>query len=285
METTKNRIGSAITLIVETVKAGYRDNVPQWAASIAFFAFMSFTPLVFVSISIASLFLDASWVADQMSGLLSQFLPDESDQQVREFIDNAVAARGRIGFISFIAFFYTGTRVFAVLTRALHVVYDVESEQHFVRELLVQTAMLFTVGVAIVFALTSDYFYGLLSSSLEFLPGSGESIARNFISGTIQLMILVVALVFVYRFIPRNASAWRPALAGALMASLLLAIVRPVFAFYLGRFSEQNIIYGSLSSIVILLIWIWIGAIIVLFGGELAANMQRSTSSVSVQSE
>ena len=273
-------VGPLGVLILRSIRNGYDDNILQWAASIAFFAFLSFTPLMFVSISIASFFFDAAWVADQIHGLLDQFLPNESDQQVGEFIDNAVAARGRIGLLSFIAFLYTGTRVFAVLTRALHIVYEVEPDQHFVRELIVQIVMLFTVGIAIATVLTSDLFFDLVSSVFWFLPHNEGSPARKLISALLQLAVLIIGLSLIYRYIPRNASTWRPALTGAVTATILLALIRPGFTFYLRRFSEQNIIYGSLSSIIILLIWIWIGAIIVLFCGELAANLQSSRRSL-----
>lgn len=250
------------------VKDASANSFLHWAAAIAFYAILSFAPLVFIVISITSYFVDSSWAAERMSQLLGNFLPDESEQQVTEFVDTAHNARGRVGLISFVAFIYTGTRVFGAFARALAVIYEREGEERNpVREFATQLIMLFTLGGVFLAALTSSYFFGLL-----FGADSGDRIVARLISGALQIVLLLVAITLIYRYVPRRDGGWRPALIGAAVATALFVLVRPLFLFYLDRTDQQEVIYGSLATLVVLLLWIWIIALIVLFGAAVAAN-------------
>lgn len=264
--------------LVAAVKGSMKDNLLHWAAAIAYYASLSFAPLLLVILIGISFFADAEWAASRLSTILGNFLPDESQQQLRDFVNHAVQSRGRLGALSVVAFLYTGTRVFASLTRALHVIYDQEEERQFFRELAAQVIMLFTLGGVFLLALSSRFFFGLLSGAVEFLPSGEEQIVQRLVGGGIQILMLFGAFALIYRFIPSNEESWRPPITGAIVATTLFVIVRPLFIFYLDRFGNQEIVYGSLASLVVLLLWIWISAIITLFGGEVAdATRQRGS--------
>jgi len=262
-------------ILGDALKGALHDNLLHWAAAIAFYAALSFAPLLLLVLIATSFFVDADWAAGRLATILGNFLPDESDQQLRDFVSHAVESRGRVGLLSMAAFLYTGSRVFASLTRALHVIYDHEEERQFVREIAVQVIMLLTLGGAFLLALSSRYFFELLSGAVAFLPADEEQAAQRLIGGLLQILLLYGAFALIYRFIPSHERNWRPALLGAAVATTLFVIVRPLFVFYLNRFGNQEIVYGSLASLMILLLWIWIGAAITLFGGEIANSSRR----------
>lgn len=270
-----NRLQRLAATVVRTVKDAKEDNLLHWAAAMAFYAALSFAPLLLVVMIMASFFTDVDWAANRLSTVLGNFLPDESEGQLRDFVSNAVDSRNRVGLFSTIAFLYSGSRVFASLTRALHVIYDQEEEGNILRELGVQVVMLLTIGGAFLFALSSRYFFGLLSSAVDFLPSGEEQAVQQIIAGLIQIVLLFGAFVLIYRFIPSQEDHWRPPLIGAAVATLLFVAARPLFIFYLDRFGNQDVVYGSLASLAVLLIWIWIGAIITLFGAEIANSTRK----------
>ncbi len=264
------------TTLAKALKGALEDNLLHWAAAIAFYAALSFAPLLLVILIAASFFADADWAAGRLATILGNFLPDESEQQLRDFVSNAVQSRNRVGAFSALALLYSGTRVFAALTRALHVIYDFEKERQFFRELAAQVVMLFTLGGVFLLALSSRFFFDLIAGAVDFLPTGEEQLAQRLIGGGIQILLLFGAFALIYRFVPSNETNWRPPLTGALVATILFAIVRPLFVFYLDRFGNQELVYGSLASLAILLLWIWISAVITLFGGEIAnATRQR----------
>lgn len=275
----KNRFQRVIQIVIRAIKDAKDDNLLHWAAAMAFYAALSFAPLLLVVMIVTSFFADVDWAANRLSTVLGNFLPDESEGQLRDFVSNAVDSRNRIGLFSTVAFLYTGTRVFASLTRALHVIYDQEEEGNILRELGVQVIMLFTIGVAFLFALSSRYFFGLLSEAVEILPSGEEQAVQQIVGGLVQILLLFGAFILIYRFIPSQEESWRPPLIGGLVATLLFVAARPLFLIYLNRFGEQDVVYGSLASLVVLLIWIWIGAIITLFGAEIANSTRKDGQS------
>lgn len=257
-------------ILIDALERSLHDNLLHWAAAIAFYAAVSFAPLLLVVLIGTSYFVDADWAAGRLASILGNFLPDESGGQLRDFVSNAVQSRGRVGAFSLLAFLYSGSRVFASLTRALHVIYDYEEERQFFREIAVQVIMLLTLGAVFLIALSSRYFFGAISGAVDVLPSGEEQAAQRLIGGMIQIALLYGAFALIYRFVPSHERNWRPPLFGAAIAVTLFVIVRPLFLFYLERFGNQEIVYGSLASLVILLLWIWIGAVITLFGGEIA---------------
>ena len=262
-------------LLVQSLKDAFKDNVLHWAAAVSYYSVLSFVPLLLVIASIASYFVDTGWAVDQLTNLLGDFVP-QGEGQLEDLVNQAVSARGRIGTLSFLALAFTGTRVFAALNRAMSVVYDIEENESFLRELLIQVVMFFTIGVVFILALSSGFVFGLLWDVAQFLPAGQEGLAYRLIAGTVQVLMLLLAFFLIYRFVPRKKRDWRSALTGAVSAALIFVLVRPLFLFYLDNSSQQNAIYGSLAVFVILLIWVWIVSLIILFGGEIAVNTRET---------
>lgn len=262
-------------LVVRALKDAFADNLLHWAAAVSYYGVLSFAPLLLVIASIASFFVDTSWAVDQLTNILGDFVP-EGEGQLEDLVNQAVSARGRIGALSFLALAFTGTRVFAALNRAVSIVYDIEESESFIRELLVQVAMFFTIGLVFVAALASGFLFGLISDAVGFLPSGQEGLAYRLVAGTVQLLMLLLAFFLIYRFVPRKKRDWQSALAGAGTAVLLFVVVRPLFLFYLENSSQQNAIYGSLATFVVLLIWVWIVSLIILFGAEIAVNTRET---------
>jgi hypothetical protein len=87
-------------------------------------------------------------------------------------------------------------------------------------------------------------------------------------------VLLFIAFLLTYKFVPRREVDWRAALPGAVLATVLLLAARPLFTGYVEGFADYNLIYGSLGVLVVLIIWTWIMAMILLFGGEVVAHIQ-----------
>ena len=81
------------------------------------------------------------------------------------------------------------------------------------------------------------------------------------------LLILAVFLLF-YKLIPNTRTYWRPVWPGALLAAILFEIARTLFLFYLENFANYQLIYGSIASIIVLLVWIYYSAFIMILGAE-----------------
>ena len=264
------RIGE---VLVQSVKDLFTDNAPQWAAAVAYYSLLSAFPLLLAAVSLAAYVVDSGEAVEQVTNLLRDFIPADQRQEVAEIVQGAVEASGRVSLLSLAALLWTGSRVFGVLTTALNVAFDVDENRGFVKRLLVEAAMMLTIGGVVVLALASGLLVDLLWRVLQVLP-AGRGLAFELVQEAIRVALLLAAFFLIYRFVPRGRRDSRAALAGAVVATLLFLLARPLFVGYVRQFGRYNLVYGSLAVAIILVLWAWLVALITLFGGELAGHVR-----------
>jgi membrane protein len=268
----KDRAERFSKTLFQAVKDFMHDSGPQWAAAIAYYSLLSAFPLLLAIASIAAFFVDPQWAIEQATSFLDEFLPQGAGQ-VESVVQGAIEARGSVSVLSILSLLWTGSRVFGVVTKALNIAFDVEETYSFFKRILVELAMLLTVGLLFILALSSGPILGLLASVIQVLPAEG--FIYQLITEIIPAVLLLLAFFLTYRFIPRRNVDWRAALLGAGLATILFVVARPLFSFYLGRFANYNLIYGSLAIVIILVLWAWIVSAILLLGGEVVSHVQR----------
>jgi membrane protein len=262
------RIGKALWLAGELL---FRDNGPYWASALAYFALLSSFPLILAAATIVSFFVETEQAVDYATSLVGDFLP-EGEDMIEAVISEAIDARGRAGLVSLGLLLWSGSRVFGAVTRALNVAFGAHEHYPLHKRLLIELAMLFTIGILFVLAFASRWILNAGWGLPAFLPESG--LVYGAVRGAVPGFLLFLALALTYRFVPRRDVHWRPALAGAAVGALLFVVAQPLFLGYLGQIGELNVIYGSVTAIVILVIWAWIVSLIVLYGGNVAARFQ-----------
>lgn len=260
-------------MFVQATKDFFHDNGPQWAAAISYYSLLSTFPLLLAAASVAAFFVEPAWVVNRLTELLGQFLP-AGESEIDSIVQNAIEARGTVGLLSFGALLWSGSRVFGALTRALNIVYDVDETYSFLKRTLVEFAMLLTIGLLFVVALSLRPLLALLASIIDDLTPLTETLAARAALQLLPVVLLVVALFLLYRFVPRARVDWRAALFGAVLAAALIIIARPIFTTYARQFASYNLIYGSMAIVAILIFWAWIVAVIILYCGEIVSHTQ-----------
>ncbi len=258
-------------VLVQAAKDLAQDNVPQWAAAVAYYSLLSAFPLLLAAVAISAYFVPPGWVVAHLSGLLSAYVPQGSSR-IAQVVQNATAARGTASILSVLVLLWSGTRVFSTVTQALNVAYNVDEPYGFWKGLLIQLVMLLTIGVIFILALATPPVLAALSGVVPGLPANGF-LSTAFI-WLIPTALLLAGFTLTYRYVPRYGSSWRAALAGGVLATILFTLARPLFTYYLGQFAQYNLIYGSLAVVVVMVIWAWIVALILLFCGEIASHVQ-----------
>jgi len=91
-------------------------------------------------------------------------------------------------------------------------------------------------------------------------------------------IIFNCALAFLYRYAPhRTAAKWRWITPGSILATLLWIIASIGFSYYVSQFASYNETYGSLGGVVIMLMWLYISAYIIIFGAAINASIEQQT--------
>lgn len=255
------------------------DHVTLIAAGVAFYALLALFPAITAVIAIAGLVLDPSEIVSQLDAL-SGFLPaDVSDIVIGQAQKVAGSESGGLGLAAIggiLIALYSASKGVGSLIEGLNVAYDEEEKRGFIKlkALTLGLTLLLIVGFILSIGLTLA-----LPAVLGLLPlGAGAKIAVTAGSLIVMLVLALLGLAVMYRFGPsRDRPEWKWVTPGAVAACVLWIAASAGFAIYVGNFGSYNESFGSLAGIIVLLLWLWISALVVLLGGEINAEIEAQT--------
>jgi len=259
-------------VLMQSYRDFLRDSGPQWAAAIAYYSLLSVFPLLLAATAIATHFVDPDWAIVQGIRLIGNFLPGGAGQ-IRQIVVDTIAARGKVGFLSLVVLIWSGSRVFSVITKALNIAYDVSETYNFLKRTLVELLMTLTTGVLFVVALASRFLIGVAESSIRTTRPRYADLFQ-ILEYAIPAILLLVSVYLTYQYVPRRKVAWWAALTGAALFTAFFLVAQLLFTGYIETFANYSLVYGSLAVVVTLVLWTWIAAVLLLFGGELVAHIQ-----------
>jgi membrane protein len=255
-----------------------RDHVSIMAAGIAFYALLSIFPGMSALISIYGLAADPAVIERQLNAV-SGILPQEALTLLSSQLHTLVAApSGQLGIgliVSLSLTIWSATSGTGVLMQALTIAYE-EPETRSLVPFYAQ-AIALTVGVGLL-AVLSLFLIAIVPAVIDMLPLPEPWRDRiSLIRWPILAGLVLLALGLVYRFAPaRHAPRWHWLSPGTVGAALLWLIASAGFSFYVARFGSYDKTYGSLGAVVILLMWFYLTAYIVLAGAELNAEIEKA---------
>jgi membrane protein len=257
-----------------------RDNIAIIAAGVAFYALTSIPPGLAALISIYGLVFDPGTVQDQVSSL-AIVLPHEAlgiiSDQLKAIVAKPPTKLGLSLLISLGLALWSTRAGMSTMMTALNVAYEEEEKRGFVRFLLVSIGLTFC---AVLFGVVTLALVAILPAVIDLLPlGESSKTISSIVRWPVLVVIVMIGLAALYRFAPsRDEPRWRWVSWGAVLATVVWIAASALFSLYVGRFGSYDKTYGSLGAIVILLMWLYISAYIVLAGAELNAEMEHQTA-------
>jgi len=254
------------------------NNMPSMAAALAYSALLSLAPLLFVLVGVFRLLASVDAVEQQIITQVGNSLGPKAVQAVSVLLENVATSRSdvlAVGGWTLVLLIIFSTGVFQQLIHALNVVWKVSEEgrRGFLGGILrlIRTHFLaFLMLVCIGFYLYASVLVNAVKAVqgqhlIETLPGLGRILPRlPEILGPVALYLL---FMLIFRILPARRIAWRDVWGGALVTTVLFWLTNRVILHYLRRTAVSSF-YGAAGSFVILLLWVYWAAMIVLYGAE-----------------
>jgi len=275
-------VWAALRLLGRSFLAFRRNQGLLLSGAVAYYTLVSLVPLFVVLLVVLSQLVDEARLLATLTENLELVLPGQSDAitlQVGAFLDHRPVV-GVLGGVVLV--FFSGT-AFSVLESAMSVIFFHRVEkQH--RHALVSGVLpyLFVGALGIGLVIVT-----LISGALDVVGRDavrvlGHEFALAGVSrallhglGFLGLSLLLTAL---YLVLPVGRLRWEHALAGGITATAFWELTRSILVWYLARLSMINVVYGSLATTMIVLLSLELGAIIVLFGAQVIAELERTAS-------
>jgi membrane protein len=255
----------------------YNSDDLTFASSIAYYALLSLFP--FFLLVLAMLGNVTSNEADRR--VILDFVLTYFPRQfpfIRAQISQFEQSRVQLGIAGSVLLIWAAMGVFGALTSAINHAWGVEKQPTFLKHKLISFVMLVMAGVLLVAGLLlvsainvaeARWFATVIASSprFAFLQGLALKWASTLI------FIVIVGLVFY--FVPNAKVRFRDVWLGAILTGLLWRGALTGFSFYVRDMSRFNSIHGSVAAVVVFLLWVYVSAVILLFGVEVTAAYAR----------
>ncbi|MBN1953673.1 MAG: YihY/virulence factor BrkB family protein [Anaerolineae bacterium] len=245
------------------------------AASLAYFALFSLFPFLLTVIVAGSFFLESRTVLHGVVSAVAGVIP-VSHNLIVQNVEKILERRQTIGVVGLAGLLWSATSFFSVLARSINRAWPGGRQRNFVRGRLVGLGMVAVLALLLVLSLLSNtvlgllpYIHGLLVGNVPVYKAWLWIAARAF-----PWLLLLLLFLNLYRWIPRAQVKWWAAFWGALVAVLGLKTAASVFTWYLG-IAHYELVYGSLGTVVALMLWIYISSLVILLGAHLSAAVMR----------
>lgn len=256
-----------------------RDHVTIMAAGVAFYALLSIVPAIAALVSIYGLVSDPSDVRSQIAALgpvlpreVRRFLVD----QLSRAIDKSSGALGISAITSILFSLWSANRGTKALITAVNVAYEEKEERGIVAQNVF--GLVFTLG-AIVGTLVALGVVVLVPTVLGYLGLSEVTeTAVTLLRWPLLFVVVMLGIGVLYSLGPtRRRAKLRWVSWGAVIATSLWLLSSVLFSLYISYFGSFDETYGSLGAVVILLLWFFVSALVIIVGAEINAEMEHQT--------
>ena len=240
----------------------------------AYYTLFSLFPLLIVMVTIGSYFIDGSQTSSRVTQLVISVIPVGQDLVERN-IERILVLRNSIGLLGLIGLLWSGSNAFSMMVHHITSAWPVDERRTFFQMRLCGLAMVIIMILGLFILTMSSTVLNILTKYQEAVPGL-ELLFNNWI-GEIGTKVFYWVLPFMffyslYRIIPMGRVPIKAAGFSSLVITVIWRLASNGFQWYLeSGFARYEVIFGSLSSIAILLLWIYISSVILFFGAHLCA--------------
>lgn len=257
-------------------------NLSLLGAGVAFFTFLALTPLIAATVMVYGLIGNVDTVHAQMQTII-EVVPSEVATVIEDQLMGVVTANaGVTGFalaIALIFAIYGGMRAANGLIGALNIINEEHETRGFISRTLRAAALTLAAILVASTGLISSGMFAWLQTQAGGLFGPAAEFAIKCVTWIASILLGSVGFALIMRYGPdRKPAQWRWLAPGAMLATVLWIAVSFGFSFYVAYVSDYNATYGSLSAIVVFLMWLFLSAYGVLAGALLNAEIERQTA-------
>jgi membrane protein len=279
-----------IRFLKRTFSEWQRDNVSVLAAALAYYAVFSLAPVLIIVIAMLTFFGQG----DAQTTIMQQIrnvAGEDAAQMVRSMIENRRAEGGNVlaTVVGFALVAVGATGVVAQLRNALNIIFNVQlkPEKSGLRQTIwvrVKSLLLILgAGLLLLAALVGSAIMRAAATALsDQVPGTAQLLAV--LDPVVVLVVSGLVFAMIYKFLPNVDVPWRTLAVGAAVTAALFVVGNWLLSFYLSRGAVAGA-YGAAGALVVILLWVFVSAQILLLGAELTKVYAERTGNPVVPGE
>ena len=255
------------------------DHVGLIGAGVAYYGLLALFPALTACMAIAGLLAEPQGIVQQLEQI-GQLMPQQAaDIIINQATNVAGSNEGGLGLAAIFGLLlalYSASKGMAALIEGMNVAYDEDETRSFVKLNLLKLSLTLFLIVGFLLGVGAAMVLPVVLGNL--VLGSVMQWVARIASYLVLVVLTIFGLAILYRLGPdRDDPEWKWVTPGAILATLLWVIGSIAFAIYVGNFANYNATFGSLGGVIVLLMWLWLSAYIILIGAEIDSEMEAQT--------
>lgn len=249
------------------------------AAAIALYAILSAIPLLILTIIAAGSFFSSNPnIQTDIFNAVQNFHPYLSGDILKQ-LGQIEGKREILGWAGVLGLIWLSATIFNTIESALNMIFRSRHKRHYLISKLMAICMIPAAWIIGGLSILLSYAAALFAREPLVLPGDIEISltlpAQVVLRYVLPYLMIVILAAVIYRVIPTLKIRFSVILAGSAVFALLLEIAKQFFTGYVANYTRYNVIFGSLETVVILVIWVFYVALIFLFCAEMMSSYER----------
>jgi membrane protein len=241
-----------------------RHRIASLGAALAYYSVFSLGPLLLIVTATAGILFGEDSVRGELINQFRGLLGPAGSQAIETMLKGAANPQ-------------TGTLAAVTGVNALNTIWEVDPEVEsgwtgYLRTYLVSFAGILGLGFLLAVSLVINAMLAAGASTLH--VSGGEAVLWEALNFTVSLVVLATLFGLLFKWFPDTEVSWSEVIPGAIATAVLFNLGKMAIGWYIGREGLEST-YGAAASIVVLLIWVYYSAQILLFGAELTAAYAR----------
>lgn len=265
--------------MLQSAKAFKANQGLLLAGAVAYYALLSIVPLLILSVIALSHVVDETALLDTLGRYLEWVVPGQSGP-ITEELAAFMRQRDVVGWVLLVTMVFFSSLAFTVLENAMSVIFYHRvaiRRRRFIVSAVIPYCYILLLGAGLL--IVTVVSGGLETLSQEHVRALGRdwslgSLSRGMLY-TLGLMGEILILTSIYLVMPVGRLSWRHAFIGGATAALLWELTRHVLAWYYATLSKVSVVYGSLSTAIVVLLSLEVAATLLLFGAQVIAEYER----------
>ena len=221
---------------------------------------------------------------DQLLDLIQNLLPNNAYEATRSTIEDIIKhQRGGLLSLGFFLALYFTSNGFMALMKGFNSSYHISEHRSPTKRRIVAIVLTLTLSVLLIFATILIIFGEITTKYLvehHILKTKTQVWLLLLGKWSIVLALLFFAISFLYYYGPSAKKRWRFISAGSTFSTVLVTLASVGFAYFVNNFGRYNKLYGSIGTLIVIMLWIYFNSLILILGFELNASIDNAKKQV-----
>ena len=250
------------------------------ASSLAFNFFLAFFPSIIVFFTLIP-YIPITGLQETLMDLLSVVLPQSTNKITFETLDDIINnPRGGLLSLGFILALYFATNGINSLIEAFNASFHIRESRSIIRQRILSLGLTLLLSIMLIIAIILIIFGELSINYLTEYELISNNAGKLILYGKwfIILLMLFFGISTLFHLGPALKNKWKLFTPGSIFATIFIIVTSIVFNYYINNFAQYNKVYGSIGTLMIILLWMYFNSIILLTGFELNASILNASS-------